>query len=156
MVRKRRDMDDLKVTGERLRPAHMVEGSRESLFGMKGPMLIEQEEEMNERQSICPSQLGRGPPRVQGGMDFLRLAPALKEGDGEEACRCGRTGEERIMTYEGRPSPANSGNVGTGEALGSKRVAINIRHGIRGQKAKCTEQEGGPNETNDTQRQQIG
>lgn len=119
-------------------------------------MFIEQKEEMNERQSIHPPQLGRGPPRVQGGMGFLRLAPALKEGNGEEVCRHGGEGEEWIMTYEGRPSPANSGRVGTGETLGRKRVAINIRHGIRGQKAKRTEQEGGPNETNDTEIQQIG
>lgn len=113
MVRKHRDMDNLKVTGERLRPAHMVEGSRESLFGMKGPMFIEQEEEMNERQSICPTQLGTGPLRVQGGMGFLRLAPALKEGDGEEAHRHGGAGEECIMTYKGRSCPTNSGSVGT-------------------------------------------
>lgn len=109
---------------------------------------------MKERQSICPTQLGRGPPRVQAGMGFLRLAPALKEGEGEEACRSGGEGEEWIMTSEGRPSPAWS--VGTGEALGRKRVAINIRHGIRGQKTNCAEHEGGPNETNDTQMQQIG
>lgn len=138
MVRKHRDMDNLKVTGERLRPAHMVEGSRESLCGMKVPMFIEQEEEMNERQSVCPTQLGRGPPRVQGGMGFLRPVPVLK-GDGEEAHRHGGAGEECTMTYEGRSCPTNGGSVGTGEALGRKRVAINIRHGIRGQKAKCTE-----------------
>lgn len=35
------------------------------------------------------------------------------------------------MTYEGRSSPANSRSVGSRETLGRKRVAINIRHGIR-------------------------
>lgn len=75
-------------------------------------------------------------------MGFVRLALALREGDGEEACRHrGRTEE--------RPSPANNGSVGSGEAPRRKRVAINIRHGIRGRKAKCTEQKGGPNGTAD-------
>lgn len=87
---------------------------------------------------------------------MVRLAPALKEGNSEEACRHGWGGEEWIMSYEGRPPPASSGSVGSGEALGRKRVVINIRCGIRGQKVKCTEQEGGPKETNDTQKQQIG
>lgn len=50
LVRRHRDLDDLEVTGERLRPAQMVEGSRESLFVTKGPMCTEQEEEMNGRQ----------------------------------------------------------------------------------------------------------
>jgi len=50
LVRRHRDLDDLEVTGERLRPAQMVEGSRESLFVTKGPMFTEQEEEMNGRQ----------------------------------------------------------------------------------------------------------
>lgn len=50
-MRKHRDVGDLKVTGERLRPAQKVEGSRERLLRVKGPMFIEQEEEMNERIS---------------------------------------------------------------------------------------------------------
>lgn len=64
-------------------------------------------------------------------MGSVKLAPALKEGDGEEVCRHGGGGEEWIMTYEGRSSPANSRSVGSRETLGRKRVAINIRHGIR-------------------------
>lgn len=82
-------------------------------------------------------------------MGFVRLALALREGDGEEACRHGGRMEEWIMTYEERPSPAINGSVGSGEALRRKRVAINIRHRIRGRKAKCTKQEGGPNDTAD-------
>lgn len=99
----------------------MVEGSRESLFAMKGPMFTEPEEETKE---YLPDPAGQRTAEAQGGMGFVRLALALREGDGEEACRHGGRMEEWIMTYEERPSPANNGSMGGGEALGRKRVAI--------------------------------